>query len=191
MVITSRNPGWEELATSVSVEVFDREESITLLRRRAPRLTESEAGRVAEALGDLPLALAQAGAHLAETATSVEDYLTLLGERTTELLARDAPVSYPVSLAASVQIALERLGAQCPAALVLLTLAGWLAPEPIPWSLFSAHPAQLPEPLARVAGDRLAFAELIRLVRRHGLARVEPTTLAVASAALRDPARPA
>ena len=117
VVVTSRNPGWQELASPVGVDVFDRGESITLLRRRAPQLTEGEAGRVAEVLGDLPLALAQAGAYLADTATGAQDYLRLLAERTTELLTQDAPVTYPVSLAASTQIALDRLAAQSPAAL--------------------------------------------------------------------------
>jgi hypothetical protein len=36
VVITSRNPGWHELATPVGVDVFDRGESITLLLRRPP-----------------------------------------------------------------------------------------------------------------------------------------------------------
>jgi hypothetical protein len=40
VVITSRNPDWQELASSVGVEVFDRDDSITLLRRRAPSTTE-------------------------------------------------------------------------------------------------------------------------------------------------------
>jgi tetratricopeptide (TPR) repeat protein len=177
VVITSRNPGWHELATPVGVDVFDRDESIALLRRRAPQLTEGEAGRVAQALGGLPLALAQAGAHLADTATGVPDYLALLAGRTTELLAQDAPVTYPVSLAASVQIALDRLAAQSPAALQLLTLAAYLAPEPIPLTLVTTHPIQLPEPLATVAGDPLAFSELIRLVRQYGLVRVESATV--------------
>jgi len=177
VVITSRNPGWHDLATPVEVDVFDRAESITLLRRRAPQLTEGEAGRVAEALGDLPLAVAQAAAHLADTATSVEDYLTLLAERTTDLLAQDAPVTYPASLTASTQIAIDRLAAQSPAALQLLSLAAYLAPEPIPLTLFTAHPTQLPDPLATAAADPLAFTALIRLLRQHGLARVEPTTL--------------
>jgi DNA-binding SARP family transcriptional activator len=177
VVITSRNPGWHELATSVGVDVFDRGESIALLRRRAPGLTEGEAGRVAEALGDLPLALAQAAAHLADTAARVQDYLILLTERTTELLAHGAPATYPVSLAASTQIALDRLAAQSPAALVLLILAAYLAPEPIPLTLFTTHPAQLPDPLAAVAGDPLAFTALIRLLRQHGLVHVEPATL--------------
>jgi tetratricopeptide (TPR) repeat protein len=177
VVITSRNPGWHELAARVGVDVFDRDESITLLRRRAPRLTEGEAGRVAEALGDLPLALAQAGVHLADTATGVQGYLPLLHERATELLAHGAPATYPVSLAASTQIALDRLAAQSPAAVQLLTLAAYLAPEPIPLTLFTTDPAQLPDSLGTVAGDLLAFTALTRLLRQYGLARVESTTL--------------
>jgi tetratricopeptide (TPR) repeat protein len=177
VMITSRNPGWHELATPVGVDVFDRDESITLLRRRAPQLTESEAGRIAEALGDLPLALAQAGTHLADTATSVQDYLTLLAERSMELLAQGTSATYPVSLAASVQIALDRLAVQSLTALVLLNLASYLAPEPIPLTLFTVHRTQLPKPLATVAGDPLAFTALTRLLRQYGLARVEPGTL--------------
>ncbi|MDQ3763938.1 MAG: FxSxx-COOH system tetratricopeptide repeat protein [Actinomycetota bacterium] len=177
VMITSRNPSWHELATPVEVGVFDRGESITLLRRRAPRLTDREAGRLAEALGDLPLALAQAAAYLADTPTGVQDYLALLAERTTELLAHGAPATYPVSLAASTQIALDRLATQSPAALVLLTLAAYLAPEPIPLTLFTTHPTQLPEPLATAATDPLAFTAMTQLLRQHGLTRGETATL--------------
>jgi hypothetical protein len=177
VVITSRNPDWHELATPVEVDVFDRDESITLLRRRAPQLTEDEAGRVAEALGDLPLALTQAGAYLADTTIGVPGYLTMLAERTRNLLAQDTSVTHPVSLAASVQIALDRLAIQSPSAVELLTLAAYLAPERIPLTLFTTHPTQLPDPLVAVAADPLAFTELTRLLRQYGLARVEPTTL--------------
>jgi DNA-binding SARP family transcriptional activator len=179
VVITSRNPSWQQLATPVGVDVFDRSESLTLLRRRVPQLTEGEAERIAHALGDLPLALAQAAAYLADTATAAADYLALLTERTSELLDHGAPASYPVSLAASVQIALDRLAAQSPAALMLLTVAAYLAPEPIPLTVFSSSAAQLPDPLATAAADPLAFTALIRLLRQHGLARIEPTSLAL------------
>jgi NB-ARC domain/Domain of unknown function (DUF4062) len=193
VMITSRNPGWHELATPVRVDVFDRGESITLLRHRAPQLTDEQAGRVAEALGDLPLALAQAGAYLADTATGVQDYLTLLAERTSELLAQGASATYLVSLAASTQITLDRLAAQSPAALQLLILAAYLAPEPIPLTLFTTHPAQLPDALATRAGDPLAFTALTRLLRQHGLARLEPATLQLhrlLAAILRTPPHP-
>ncbi len=177
VLITSRNPGWRELAGSMGVEVLDRDESIILLRRHAPQLTDGEAERVAEALGDLPLALAQAGAYLADSAIDVAGYLALLAERTTELLAQGASATHPVSLAASVQLALDRLAAQSPAARVLLTLAAYLAPEPIPLTLFTAHVAVLPGSLATMVADPLAFAELTRLLRRRGLAHVESATL--------------
>jgi DNA-binding SARP family transcriptional activator len=177
VMITSRNPNWQELATPVRLEVFDRHESITLLRRGAPQLTETEAGRIAEVLGDLPLALVQAAAYLADTATEVGGYLTLLAERTTELLSQGACPRYPTSLGVSVQIALDRLATESPAALVLLSLAAYLAPEPIPLTLFSTHPAVLPEPLGSVAGDPLAFTALIQLLRHYGLARIESATL--------------
>jgi hypothetical protein len=177
VLITSRNPGWHDLATAVGMDVFDRSESITLLCRRVPELTSREARRIAEALGDLPLALAQAGAYLAETATPVPDYLTLLAERTTELLAQGTPTTYPVSLAASAQIILDRLATESPAAVQLLTLAAYLAPEPIPLTVFTTHPAQLPDALATAAADPLAFTELIRLLRQSGVARIEAAAL--------------
>jgi tetratricopeptide (TPR) repeat protein len=177
VVITSRNPNWHELATPVGLDVFVRDESITLLRRRAPQLTDTEAMRIADALGDLPLALAQASAYLADTSIGVSDYLNLLGERTRELLAEGASATYPVSLAASVQIALDRLAAQSPAALQLLILAAYLAPEPVPLTLVINHSAQLPDPLATAASDKLAFTTLTQLLRQYGLARVESATL--------------
>ncbi|MGH3825649.1 MAG: tetratricopeptide repeat protein [Pseudonocardiaceae bacterium] len=123
------------------------------------------------------MALAQAGTHLADTATGVRDYLALLAGRITELLAQDAPMSYPVALTASVQVALNRLAAQSTAAVQLLTLAAYLAPEPIPLTLFSTRSGELPDPLGAVAGDPLAFTALIRLLHQHGLARVESATL--------------
>ncbi|MGH3885719.1 MAG: FxSxx-COOH system tetratricopeptide repeat protein [Pseudonocardiaceae bacterium] len=177
VMITSRNPAWHDLATPVRVDVFDRDESITLLRRRAPQLTDEDADRIADALGDLPLALAQAGAHLAETGTDVDDYLALLRERAAGLLDQGTPATYPVSLAASTQIALDRLAAHAPAALDLLTLTAYLAPEPIPLTLFTTYPDHLPAPLGAAAGDPLAFADLTRLLARRGLARAEPGTL--------------
>lgn len=45
------NPGWHELAIPIEVKVFDRDESITLLHRRASQLTTEQAGLIADALG--------------------------------------------------------------------------------------------------------------------------------------------
>jgi tetratricopeptide (TPR) repeat protein len=172
VLITSRNPDWHELATPVPVDVFTRQESISLLRGRVPQLSEPDAERVAEALDDLPLAVQQAAAFLAETGSTVEKYLELLANRAADVLAHGAPVTYRASLAASYQLAFDRLAIDEPAALDLLTLAAHLAPEPIPFTLFTAHADLLPEPLATTAADPLAFAGLTRLLRQRALARI-------------------
>jgi hypothetical protein len=172
VLITSRNPDWHELANPVSVEVFDRAESINLLHQWVTRLSEREAGRIAAALEDLPLAVSQAAAFLAETGYAVQEYLELLKSRAAEVLAQGTPATYPASLAASCHVAFERLAVDEPAALHLLTVAAQLAPEPIPFTLFTAHTNQLPEPLATAAKDPLAFARLTRLLRRRALARI-------------------
>lgn len=177
MIITSRNPDWRELAAVLPVEVFARGESISLLRGCAPTVTVDDAGRVADALDNLPLALAQAAAYLDDTAITTDQYLRLLAERTGELLTHGVLASYPVPLAAALWLAFDRLTAEQPAALVLLRLAAVLAPEPIPLTLFTAHADRLPPVLATSAADPIAFAELTRQLRRRALAQVTPDSL--------------
>ena len=189
VVITSRHPDWQELARPVPVEMFDRGESVGLLRQRLPGLTEGDAGRVAEAVDHLPLALAQAAASLQQTGLAVEAYLQLLAGRTRSILAQGVPASYRVSLAASLQLTFDQLAAEDPAALVLLQVAAQLAPEPIPFTLFTAHSDRLPPPLAAAAADPVAFAGLTGLLRCRALARVGPDSLQVhrlVQAILRD-----
>jgi len=177
VLITSRNPDWDELAAPVPVDVFDRQESISLLQQRVSRLSERDADRIAVALEDLPLAVNQAAAFLGETGCPVQEYLELLTSRAAEVLTQGAPVAYPASLAASWQLAFDRLAVDDPAALDLLMVAAHLAPEPIPFTLFTARTDRLPEPLATAAGDPLAFAGLTRLLRRRALARISTDNL--------------
>ncbi|HEX2246990.1 MAG TPA: FxSxx-COOH system tetratricopeptide repeat protein, partial [Arthrobacter sp.] len=177
VLITSRYPDWHELASPVLVDVFLRKESIRLLRHRVTGLSERDAGRIAAALEDLPLAISQAAAFLAETDCAVQEYLQLVTSRAMEMLAQRAPVTYPASLAASWQLAFDRLAVDEPAGLELLMLAAPLAPEPIPFTLFTSQPDALPEPLATAASDPLAFAGLTRLLRQRALARVSANHL--------------
>ena len=177
VVITSRNPGWREVATPLPVEVFTRAESVALLSGRVPALAEELADRIAEVLGDLPLAVAQAAAFLDETGMDGHEYVRLLDLRAGEVLARGRLTSYPASVTASWTVALDRLEADSPAGLALLSTAAWLAPEPISLTLFTAHPELLPEPLVGIAADPLAVADLTGLLRRRALARVDPDTL--------------
>jgi Tetratricopeptide repeat/Domain of unknown function (DUF4062)/NB-ARC domain len=179
VLITSRNPCWDDLATVAHLEVFDRDEAITLLRRRAPRLSTADADRVAGVLGDLPLAVAQAAALLVETPTTVDDYLAWVADRAGDVLDQPGLNTYPRSVAGTFRLAFDQLAGHNPVALDLLMLAAHLAPEPIPFTLLTTHPEVLPEPLAAAVADPLTFAQLTHHLRQHALAWVDTDSLQV------------
>ena len=118
LLITSRNPDWAERANPIQVNVFQREESVSHLRGRVGAMTSEEAGQVARALGDLPIAVAAAGAWLAETGTPVAEYLHAIehGAGT-----RSVQTTWDLSL--------QRLQEQSPGAYRLLQICSVLAPE--------------------------------------------------------------
>ena len=156
-IITSRNPDWQGLATPLAVEELSRAESVELLTGRLPDLSPELADQVAEALGDLPLALEQAAGLLRDTGMPVTDYLALLHAEAPRVLGHRAdPSGRDRTVAASWTVAFDRLAADNPAALLLLSLAAWLAPEPIPLTVFTQHPDRLPDPLPSTVGDPLA-----------------------------------
>jgi hypothetical protein len=181
VLVTSRNPHWPpEMGTAVSVDVFARGESIALLHAHLPILPDDHAHRLAEALGDLPLALAQAAGFLSETAMPATEYLNLLDTTAAEVLDEGTPISYPRSLAKSLRIAVEQLRITDPAAAQLLRLCAFLAPEPIPTRWFrSAGPAILPKPLAATVAVPLPFRRTLGLLSRYGLAKLADDYLTV------------
>jgi hypothetical protein len=176
VIVTSRWPNWGQVATPMPVDVFARAESITLLQRLAPTLTPDLADQISQALGDLPLALTQAGGVLAETGISGRAYLQELDRHATQILDHGQPAGYPHTLAAAIGIAVDRVAAQDPAAVQLLHICATLAPEPVPLDLLltaeSAH--LLPEPLATVAGSSFAVGQCVARLGRYGLVKPDP-----------------
>ena len=177
VLITSRNPVWRDLASTVAVPEFARAESVALLRTLLPDLTAADADRVAAAVGDLPLAVNQAGSLLADTGLDATTYLRLFEQRADELLAREAGGLYSTSIAATWAIAFDRLADDDPAALDLLTLAAWCGPEPIPLSVLAEHADVLPVSLSQTLADPLAVARCTGLLHRRGMAIASPHRL--------------
>ncbi len=173
VLITSRARGWAEMAVPVQVDVLARGESVAILRDRAG-LPEEDADGVAAALGDLPLALAQAAGYLTETGMRAGEYAALVGSRAAELLGEGRPSSYPRSLAAVTVLALDRLAGQDPAAAEVTGVCAFLAPEPIPAEWFTGAAAELAAVLAGKAGDPVAWRQVLGRVNRSALARADP-----------------
>jgi tetratricopeptide (TPR) repeat protein len=174
VLITSRNPAWQEIAATVGLREFTRAESIALLGRLTPLLTRVEADRVADAVGDLPLAVEQAGSLLADTGMAADEYLQLLGARAQDVLDHDPGGAYPQSVAASWAVAFDRLASDEASALDLLMLVAWCGPEPVPLGLLTDHPDALPQQLQPIATDPLVLARCTSILQRRGMATVSP-----------------
>ncbi|MFE6409695.1 FxSxx-COOH system tetratricopeptide repeat protein [Streptomyces sp. NPDC057837] len=177
ILITSRNPQWASAAQPLEVDVFRREESVQLLRVRGPEISDEEADRLAQALGDLPLAIEQAAAWRAETGMPADEYLRLLDEKMVDLLGLAAPLDYQLPVIAAWNVSLDQLESKNPAAMQLLQLCAFCAPEPISRTLFAGRPARPIAPeLDAVLHDPIRLGQAIREIGRYSLARFDHRT---------------
>jgi tetratricopeptide (TPR) repeat protein len=177
VIITSRaGTGWEPLASVLTVEVLTPTDAAGLLLARTGETgpqAEAAATTLAAKLGGLPLALEQAGAYVASTGTvTLAGYTVLFATRALELLKRGQPLGYQHTVATTWSLALQRLQDTEPAAVDLLTLASFLAPDDLPLPLLAAYAGEVPEPLAVMAADPLALADAVAALRRFSLVRV-------------------
>ncbi|WP_420455615.1 FxSxx-COOH system tetratricopeptide repeat protein [Rubrivirga sp.] len=182
VLVTSRAAAWRGVAEPVPVRVLGRDEAAHLLLRRAgrPETERPAAERLAEALGDLPLALEQAAAYAEETGLSFDDYLDLFRQRRADLLAqRSEMIDYPDSVATTWSLAFERVDAAEPAAAALLKLCACLAPDDIPGRRIREWEVTWPASLDVVQTDPLAWGRVLGALRRHSLVRVDGDRLAV------------
>ena len=194
VLITSRQRGWDEVAAPVQVDVLARAESVAILRARVSVLPGADADKLAAELGDLPLAIAQAAGFMADTGMTADEFLVLLRTRAGQLLAQGTPGSYPRSLAAATGLIADRLARQDPAAAELASVCAFLAPEPIPESLFTDAASVLPGELAARAADPLAWRQTLAHLTRQSLARIDHRGLQMhrlTQAILRDRLTPA
>lgn len=161
LLVTSRFPGWGALGGRIEVDVLARGETVALLQARIPGMDGSIAQGLAAELGDLPLAAAQAAAYLEQTGLDPADYMRRFRTRRDNLLAHGDVVGYQRRVDTTWDLSLERLRAVNPVAVELLELGAFLAPEPVPLTLFTHHPELLTGSLraAALAGsDELADA---------------------------------
>ena len=180
VIITSRHQTWADVASPLSLAVFERAEAITFLRDRTCGTDEVAAAALADELGDLPLALAHAAAYVEETGRTLAGYLELFRARRQDLLARvDPSAQYPASVAATFELSFERLEDDSPAGTALLNLAAFLAPDDIPTSLISEGAEDLPKPLATAAADPLGLDKAVAALRRYSLAEVAEQSISV------------
>ena len=174
VLITSRNQSWTQVADPLEIDVFARTESIDLLLRRVPSLTQTEAQELAETLGDLPLAVEVAGAWLADSGAPVANYIASLNqEGSTGVLSQTPPSDYPRSLEATWKISLDRLAERSQAALRLLELCAFFAPEISVELIYRQQTIDALIPLDTSLRVPMMLGRVIQEISRLALAKVD------------------
>ena len=135
-IITSRLSVWDGMAKTLEVGVFQRDEkqdeSVEFLLKRTGKNDRKGATNLARELGDLPLALEQAGAYIKETGISFQDYLDRFKKDRKKLLGHSKPLNYPDTVATTWEISFQAVQQERPVAGDLLNLCAFLAPDAIP-----------------------------------------------------------
>jgi tetratricopeptide (TPR) repeat protein len=179
VLVTSRWAAWGEWAKPLRLEVLSRDEAVAFVRKRTSTSDEQAAAALAKALGDLPLALAEATAYIEQTQVSPDEYLQLVQDRAAELFGLRQPAGADRRVATVWSLSLERVQEEAPAAEALLQLCAFLAPDDIPRALPREHAALLPEELGHLARDLLAYNNALGVLGRYSMATVAPTALVV------------
>ncbi|WP_327431663.1 FxSxx-COOH system tetratricopeptide repeat protein [Streptomyces sp. NBC_01236] len=174
VLITSRNPEWSEHNSKLlEVPVYDRDESVAFIRRRAPRLSEPEADQLAEALEDLPLLLDQTAGWLNDSDLSVQEYIALLEGGIDQDVVKIS-ADFPVAFQTAWSILLNKLRDTVPESVDLLRLCTFFAPGFIPVRLLKEMPHdQLPEQIAGLLNDPLLWNKAINQLRQYSVVRLE------------------
>jgi tetratricopeptide (TPR) repeat protein len=175
VLITSNNRGWaDQGAQPLPVDVFTREESVAHLRQRVPSIALGEAEQIAGAVGDLPLAVATAGAWLAETSYTVSDYLGQLERQPHRALSVSKLADYPEPVSKAWDVSLNRLKDRSPAAARLFELCSVMAPQILLNLLYSQAMARLLQPLDPTLSERMVIGRIVQEINRLALIKLDP-----------------
>ena len=164
VLITSRLSRWSQQVEALELDVLAADDAVAFLlertakRRRKTPADEAEARALAVELGELALALEQAGAYIVERRLSFAQYLVewrANRDAVTAWFDRQV-MQYPKSLAVTWQTSVAQLGAP---ALRLLERLAWLAPDPIPETLLDVA---VPGDETAVQNSHAALADLER-----------------------------
>ncbi|WP_420035521.1 FxSxx-COOH system tetratricopeptide repeat protein [Streptomyces sp. cg28] len=175
VLITSRNRDWASRHTQlVEVPVYTRRESVIFVQRRAVRLNSTEAGQLAEALGDFPLALDQTAGWLANSPMTVSQYVDLLGRRLDSPDTLTVSEQYPTPFPQSIAILLNNIRDEYPDARALLRLCVFFAPGRVPLKLLREMPAgDLPEEYSGLMNDRVRWNAALNRLVQYSIAGLE------------------
>ena len=178
VIITSRNPIWDGLGTTLPVDVMQPQEALAFLAKRTNDPDPQAAKILAKTLGYLPLALEQAAAYIRETNSSLNHYQTLFQKHHTQLLQHGhLATEYPGTVATTWELAFQKVQKTSPATADFLNLCAFLAPDAIFLDIITEGATYVPKRLAKIVTDPLALDQLISILLHYALVQREGNTL--------------
>ncbi|WP_155353978.1 FxSxx-COOH system tetratricopeptide repeat protein [Acrocarpospora macrocephala] len=170
VIVTSRNPRWESQFPVIELDVFTREESIALLRRRLPDIDEASADQIAARHGDIATSLEASAALLAVTGQSVGAHVREFEDQVSAVAAA-GELDFPAPFKASVDISVGRLADEDPTLDALLSFCAYFGPEPIPFDVLGLlEDASVDS----VTGDPVDLLFALERLSGYGLVSVDP-----------------
>ena len=111
LITTTRRLDWDDLGwLRLTVGAFDREQSISLLCEHTGDTHREAADRIADALGDMPVAITQAAATAQQGGYSLSGYLNRLSHHPLESrMSRLEGANYPDAVGIALLIAYEQV----------------------------------------------------------------------------------
>ena len=193
ILLTTSANAIPQTMTSVQINQVDQEKGVLFLLRRVHIIAldalpdtasvgdRARASDIVQTLGNLPLALDQAGAYINATRCGLAGFLHLYQTHRANLLqTRDEPLTYPVEpVATTWDLAFEKVEKANPAAVDLLRLCAFLAPDAIPEEIISVGAPDLGPVLQPVAADSYALNEAIGELLKFSLVDRENGTLTI------------
>ena len=151
------------------IEVFTMEVALKFLQCYTNKETDEYADKIAHSLGYLPLALEQAAAFIKEQNESYQGYFEELEKAPFDLLEKMHPEPGAVSVAATWNMAMQRIKSE--AAKELLWLCAYFAPENIHNQWFVGASEILPKHLKNDIQTQLS--EIEEQLKKYSLVKID------------------
>ncbi|WP_214041665.1 FxSxx-COOH system tetratricopeptide repeat protein, partial [Methanoculleus sp.] len=169
VLVSSTYPYWRGLCSDTSITEFSPDESLDFIYKRTNQDCNAASETLAESLGHLPLALAQACAYIETKGLRVSEYNSRYQRYHTKLLERNIPRDYPFSLVKTLEMSYQEVEEQSKDASDLLLLCCFFGPSDIPLRMLTESSERMHESLKSVLNDELLLDEAIETLLCYSL----------------------
>lgn len=180
-IITTRNQNLHGFKQSIPIDIWADKEALQFVKTRLENANDEEITQLCELLGNLPLAMEQAVAYIAASELSILDYLEIFNKNQQKYLSTSSipKEEYNATVATTWKLAIQKIWESKPAAIELLNMCAFMAPDDIPLDLITKQVEALPESLQALLSDKGEMAEMRLLFKRYSIASIKYETLSM------------